>query len=440
MDYGQAQCVQLGLCAIYCLVVRAFLQRSGSTWRQSPFLSLCLGYSVACAASNFMRYSMQDRTALGVIGEQEYIEGTVVWWVCLTLTTAGYCALHRRRGATSCSQPMTTAGSRGRLETFYGLISAVGLIGFLTNPYRNVNYGNLNPSSPEAIVIGGLMVGGIFTMILATGAVGLFIVRPTLGYIPLLLTIFLFTYSGSKGMSAVLVLYIVYLTWKMKTRRPVWKVLRLLLPLMIYAVGLVLTLAVSFRGGGSDVRLSNAASTSLTRFTQQDVVAVLWANPDWMRESRNSYVFAQFASFVPGSLWHDKPRNPAYQVNALYAPGGSVTAASVSVFGSLLIACGRWAFLPPLIVLGFLLAKLDRYVCSFPNYLELEWTYVFSLVMILETVYVLAFLGMLLTLFCLRVNLTVHLHPRFVSTPGRNRPRLPRASATWTQKKWHSAV
>lgn len=399
--YTFAQYVQLALCVLYFVLTSAALRLRRSTWGRSPFLLLCLGYSVACAASNLMRAHSLDRTAQWVIAEEDYLRGTVVWWLSLISLTVGYLAIRMRHPKKVETPRPAARASRNRPEQFYAVLFVVGLTAFAFNPYRNVDFGHLNPSSPEAILIGGLLVSGVFTMMLTAGSLGLFIVQPVWGVLPVAATVGILTYSGSKGIGALLVIYIAYLIWKMRARRFAWRLANLLLPLVIYASGLALRQATMFRYGSSGLGLSGAVSMSLSRFTQQDVVAVLWANGDWMSDFSPRYSFAQVASFVPGFLWSDKPRNPAYEINALYARHGSVSAASPSVFGSLLIVFGPWWFLPAIALLGAILARLDRRISAFAHYREIEWTYLYSIAMMFETVYVLALFGFALTWCCL---------------------------------------
>ena len=422
--YTVTQYVQLALCILYYLLASAALRLRRTTWGRSPLLMVCLGYAVACAGSNLMRALSLDRTAQWVIPEQEYLKGTVVWWLSLFSVTAGYLAIRPRSGKAPDSFRSAALAHRNRPEQFYAALFVVGLTAFAFNPYRKVDFGHLNPSSPEAILIGGLLVGGIFTMMLTAGALGLFIVQPVWGVLPVALTVGILTYSGSKAIGAVLVVYVAYLIWKMRTRRFAWKLANLLLPLVIYASGLALRQASTFRYGSSDIGFSRAVTTAVHRFTQQDVVAVLWGNPEWVSDFAGRYSYAQVASFVPGFLWSGKPRNPAYEINALYAWHGSVSAASPSMFGSLLIMCGRWCFLPAIALLGAILARLDRRISTFPHYREVEWTYLYSVAMMFETVFVLALFGFALTWCCLWATQPANLRRRLPAGARESAPSV----------------
>jgi hypothetical protein len=399
--YTIAQYVQLFLCTVYYVLVRACLRRTRTTWASRPFLMVVLGYSVLCAVSNLMRESALDRTALWVIPKDEYLRGTLMWWLSLFSATAAYLAVHARFRNVSRTRRPSVRSSRCPAEYFYAALFLVGLTAFAFNPYRNVVYGHLNPSSPDVILIGGLLVGGIFTMMLTAGALGLFLLQPVWGAIPAAAAVGILTYSGSKGISALFVIYVAYVIWRMRHGRLVWKIASFLLPLVIYGSGLALREAVVFRYGGSEVPASAAVSMAISRFSQEEVFAVLWANPEWVSDFRPLYSLAQVTAFVPGFLWSGKPHNPAYEIDALYARNGPVSAASPSVFGSLLIMCGRWGLLPSVVLLGVILSFLDRRTAAFGNYHEIEWTYVYSIAMIFETVYVLAVIGISLSAWCL---------------------------------------
>ncbi len=420
--------IQLGqlLAWLICVTVtRHFLKQRKLTWRTSPYLLICFGYYLACIASNVLRYLLDDRTALWVIDVQDYLHGTVAWFGCLVISTAGYLLLRKRPSLRIGLVRTTTNRLTGsRLEIFYAMLFLAGVIGYVENPFRGMDYGQLAPKSYESILTGGLMVAGVCTAIAASGAVPLFIMRPAVGLPCIATMIVLLTYSGSKAMGAVFSVYILSLifTLRKQIRFRRWSWIGMTASAFIAFASLIASNA--FRFQTSEVSTANAFAASLGRFTHQEVMAVLWANPDWRSISRADYIYAEVASFVPGFLWEGKPRNPALEINRLYVHNGSPAAASPFVFGSLMIATNSVGMFFATLLFAGAMAVLDSRLCGLSRYLHLEWTYLYCLVMVFETVYLVGVILMAVLLVCAWViSLSeVPVIPIRRSTTSGNRP------------------
>ena len=383
--------IQIGqvLAWLICLTItHRSLKSSKIGWRRSPFLVICFGYYAASVASNLMRYLSNDRTVLSVMGGEDYLAGTLAWYGCLVVATAAYLVV-RKRNNRNMQRFGAIAGvlRDSRLELIYVAIFLSGLIGYFANPFRSTDFGHLAPTSYNSILMGGLMVAGVCLTVANAGAVPLLFVRPALGIPCLTAIILLFTFSGSKALGAVFTLYVAAILYKSSPQRGMRTLRLALVPMCIYGAFLSLMAATNYRFKNSDATSSGAGAAAIGRFTHQEVFAVVWANAEWRSDMRERYLLGQLTSIVPGFLWDGKPRNPALEINQLYVNRGSPGAASPFVFGSLLLCTGSFGvfFVIPIFAGG--MALLDAHICDLRRYPHLEWTYCFSIIMMVETVF-----------------------------------------------------
>jgi hypothetical protein len=261
------------------------------------------------------------------------------------------------------------------------------------------------PQSLGEIAIGGLLVNAFIVNTLATVAVCLLRYKFLVGLLAISLVTWLYTTFGSKGMSAIYLLYLTTVFWRHRyqMRLGVLSWLFIFGSLVFFAIAL--PLGVKSRYGGS-YSFIEAAAVAVGRYTQQDVSAVLWSFSEWRKAFAKSYFVDNLLSFIPGFLFAGKPINPAYAINALYFGGsGPISAASPSLFGAIIIVTQEWLYWPVLLIVLIIIYKLDEFFCRHPKVrvlrFDYEWLYFYTLTLLFEATFTLA-LGQLFIVFLWR--------------------------------------
>jgi len=277
------------------------------------------------------------------------------------------------------------------------------------------------------MAIGGLLVSAFIVNTLATVAVCLLRYKFPIGLLAISLVTWLYTHSGSKGMSAMYLLYLATVVWRHRYQIRLGVLSWLLILGLLVFITIALPLGVKSRYGGS-YSFIEAAAIAVGRYTQQDVSAVLWSFSEWREAFAKSYVVDNLLSFFPGFLFAGKPMNPAYAINALYfGGGGPISAASPSLFGAILIVTQEWLYWPVLLLTLIIIYKLDTFFCRHPQVrvlrFDYEWLYFYTLMVLFEATFVIAF-GQLLIVFVWRQFLSRQ--SKTTSVPGRESgPVLP---------------
>jgi hypothetical protein len=415
LDYLSVQIGEALLCALGAYF--SWTSFRGRLPKRIPLALVVLyGYWFACIGSNFLRWAFGQWTALAVIDDGEYLFGATVWCVIMGIFTYAYLAATPFGDDVRAKpRPLVFPSEKRTLSrkaiAYCILVFGFGLTIYFLNPFRTVDFNLLTPSSVEEIVMGGLMISSVATMIAAAPVAGILLHRPLLGFLAVGTVTWLLANSGSKAIGAVFSGYMAALAFRNRRSMKLTAASWFLIPILLVGSVAAFRYAQTVRAGPSDdpVSLADSVGAAVVRFTQHDVFVVLWANPDFTASIRSNYVLAQITGFIPGFLWPDKPPNPAYEINDFCA-FGNTSAASVSVFGTLLIAAGRpWLFL--------LTAILGVYACRFDQFLQrsrdfgiLEWNHFYMLVSIFETVYVLAVPAFILTFLIRRIGSAQRTH------------------------------
>lgn len=251
------------------------------------------------------------------------------------------------------------------------------LIAKLANPYSGVDFGTQTASTETELQVGGLLIDGILTYCYTAFALAFLTLSFSAGIPFFLIGVFFLIATGSKGMAAG---YVVFAFFALRKRNSLPSQAVSKGRLVFYgaiATGLsltALTLATRLRFGTDDVSVLSALMSSVGRFTQQDVAAVVFSLDLWLSGFRWEYISGTLYAFIPGFIFPDKPINPAYEINNVY--GGGFTAASASIFGSLLIIFGYYLYWLALFGFAFLSAKIDKRITSIhriPRTKEYSW-------------------------------------------------------------------
>ena len=401
-DYALLQWIQIGASAVMLLVGRAFLKINSRTLTEAPFLPVVSGYIAASAMSNLIRYRTDDITALRGITEKEYSEATS-WWLCsaalflfVYLLIVSLLGARPSRGADRVMNLLK--GMRSR----YIFVVIVLLVSYFLNPFRLRDYGVLTATTSADLQVGGLLISGFLTQLIAAVSLPIALARLWSGLPFLAISVAILLATGSKAIAAVYVVvcgFKAHTTERSSTRfsglkRKIrsWFVLAILGA----CAGLLVVVSVSKRFNSSDVSLKSAMSASVVRFTQQDVASMIYARSEWRSELSRRYVRDTLYSFVPGFIWPGKPHNPAYEINALW--GQNFTAASPSLFGALFLACnGAW-YWSLLMFSGLSLGLIDGVTLRAQGIelsSHLHWLSIFNTAMLFEANFVIWFVQLI---------------------------------------------
>lgn len=367
------QLIQISIIAhsLLIFIIMYFFARK----RQFPiynfgFCLVVLAYSALSGMSNIIRDSIGHYTSLRAISEEEY-SSAAQWWI-LSITL--YCGIY----FLTRSENFRSAGGdlqHSYIRKYHGFddfrnTSAVYVIFTLSifilslkffNPYSKLDFGTITASSYNDLQVGGLLVDGILTYIYTALALAILPLSLWFG-IPsvLLATYFLFA-TGSKGMAAGYIIF-VYFAFQSRNNSNKIKITYLRKYLLMAGAILFASMLVVYssrtRFGEDDISLISALSSSVGRFTQQDVSAVVYTFDEWRSAFQIEYVKGNLLAFLPGFLFPLKPINPAYEINNIY--GGNFTAASPSIFGALFIIFNTYGYWIALPIFSYLSGKFDN--------------------------------------------------------------------------------
>lgn len=375
---------------IQSIVFFIFLYWHAQKARVSVFyfgiLLTVLLYNLLSSLSNLIRSSLGHHTALDVIGSQEYVVASIWWFCSITLFSVFYCIARapNLRNAIATNAAATNNGTAVQEQRIkfvqkriYFTILMLLLIAKLANPYSGVDFGTQTASTETELQVGGLLIDGILTYTYTAFALAFLTLSFFAGIPFFLIGVFFLIATGSKGMAAG---YVVFAFFALRKRNSLPSQAVSKGRLVFYgaiATGLsltALTLATRLRFGTDDVSVLSALMSSVGRFTQQDVAAVVFSLDLWLSGFRWEYISGTLYAFIPGFIFPDKPINPAYEINNVY--GGGFTAASASIFGSLLIIFGYYLYWLALFGFAFLSAKIDKRITSshrIPRTKEYSW-------------------------------------------------------------------
>jgi hypothetical protein len=388
ISYLQLQLMQIVFGLVLFGVIYSRLRKRGTPISQVPFLIVLIGYVLASAISNALRELTYDWTALRKIGALDYLVATVWWCASVCLTVVFYFAgSHSKFGrvkkpwAEHAAAPMVMK-TLSLARTPYIIVGFLVLGSIYLNPFRNTDFGVLTARSESDLVVGGLLTASLLAALFSGISIPLFLSNIWLGLGAVGISIVLFVGTGSKGMAPIFLLMTVWTLIRYRslpTLRQSRYLFRLLLPLFALSIPLVLLYSVRNRFQTDSIDLTQAISAALGRFTQQDVAAVIQQSGTWREAFREEYLRGVILSFVPGFLWPGKPINPAYAINSLYSYG--FTAASPSLFGSLLIGTSDWAYWLVLPVISYGIGIFDNYFAgtrSAEIRVHYEWYLIYS--------------------------------------------------------------
>ena len=264
---------------------------------------------------------------------------------------------------------MSERGILRKTRLWYICCATVLVAGLYLNPFRGRDYGVLNATDVYDLSTGGLLVSGILLFLLSAVTIPLLICRSILGLGFLLISLWLLLGTGSKAIGVVYFvvtcLELFRAGGKFWTKCGRWRLSVTNIFLMGTAAiavaaicAALLAKSVSKRYGGEHVAVTAAASAAVGRFTQQELACLIHAEDDWREKFARTYIVDTVLSFVPGFVWHGKPKNPAYEINSLMGRG--FTAASPFLFGAIFLACDGHAYWPLLVIVAVLLGGIDR--------------------------------------------------------------------------------
>jgi len=399
MDYAQWQYFQVSLSSALAIYVFLTVRRRQIGIIQAPYVWVVIGYGIVSPLSNLIRWSTNDFVSLNTIAASDYDQASLVWCASLILTVGVYVwRLESEKRVSTISNERLAIPNRANSYTI-GLIALTVL--YLLNPVRGNDFGTLEPRSMNDLSVGGLLVGAILFNVIATFAAILLRYSTWSGLLATSAVAWAYSQSGSKGIVAVYLLYMVVNILR-QPRQGLWRHLAKPLALVVLLSIVIALPAAVERRSGETVSLAAALQAAGGRFTQQDVFSVLWAFPDWRQSFARTYVEGNLLGFVPGVLFPDKPFNPAYQITNLFFGGaGPISAASPSLFGALLIVFQDWLYWPILLLATSLICKMDWLLCRSQrgekSRFDYEWLYISSLVALFETSFVVASYQLIIT-------------------------------------------
>jgi len=406
MKYPDIQYIQFALSMALGFLAWVIIRRIGTSWDKAPFVWVITGYGAFSAISNLIRWELFDHTALWVITEDLYLYATLWWCASLIVSVLAYLwmlnQLEKRVSTSVQCQAVVNGVHRASARVplshrvrFYIVAGIFLALLYLLNPFGKKDLGILAPKSIDSMAQGGLLIGSFIFNTLAAVAVCLLRYSPMVGLLAVSGVVWQYTGSGSKGLSVMYLLYLATFVWHQR-RQKRWRIISLIVTVgLLASIIVVLPIAISARYGGRYF-FTEALPILLGRFTQQDAAAVLWASPTWRASFAPLYIKHTLLSFIPGFLFRGKPINPAYEINALYFGGvGIISAASPSLFGAILIVVKEWLYWPTLILIIFIICKLDAFFCRHPlvedTRFDYGWLYFYTLVVLFEATFVMAF-------------------------------------------------
>ena len=386
MEFPQWQYAQIGLSLALAVLVWITIRRRQIAMDEVPFVWVVIGYAIASALANLVHWNSGDYRAVGsVITSSDYGQATVWWCASLMVTIIAYLQwLKSEKRVRASPERKTSIPNRGGP---YMLALIVVAVLYMSNPFRGVDFGTQNAPSVSDMRIGGLLVGGMIFVVFATLAVSLLRYAPLVGLSATLAAIWVYIQAGSKGMGAVYALYAATWVWRHRHQRP-WKYLaKPVVGAFLLLAAVALPAGVGVRAGVT-VSLAQSLSHAVGRFTLQDVASVVWSSPDWRISFAPVYVQSTLLGFIPGFIFPEKPFNPTYQITALYYGVERPTSASPALFGAVLIVVQDWLYWPALMLITFLVFKMDKSLCRSMRAarvrFDYEWLYFTGLVALFE--------------------------------------------------------
>lgn len=389
MSYPEWQYVQMALSIFWSIISWIVIRNKKINLSGILFVWIVIGYNFACGFSNLLRWDQGQYTAASLISSMDYDRATIWWCVSVSVAIGFYLtSLERRSKICGTSNDQIDA----RLGKIYLFIAVLLLAAFFINPYRAVDFGIFRAARTGDLGVGGFLVSGLILGPLASIASGLLRYSRLMGITFSSITILLFSQTESKAVAVAYLIYLAVFIWTQR-KRNLWKKLSIpIAGILLLLATLTLPITVGKRAGRS-VTLEESVTASLYRFTIQDAASVVWASPVWRAEYGPTYFINTLSGFLPGTLFPNKPINPAYEINSLYLGGGGyVSAANPSLFGSILLVFGDWFYWPVLLICVYIFMSIDRFFCRDTVVLSIRfdysWLYFYTMAMIFESNFV----------------------------------------------------
>ena len=381
--------------SILWLLSYRFISKKKISVRQFPFLNVLVLYFVLSALSNLLRSKLNHHNAENIIGLESY-GYSLIWWL---LSAFLFAIIYIRTVSKnlkfnkSVNNSLILSFSHENsllfiLKKLYILISIILVILIFLNPFSGSDYGVLSAKDESDLKVGGLLIGGLLLILLTSIVIPLLLVSPLFSISGIIFCVVMMINSGSKGMAGAYIVYIIFYLIKYKHYSPVFKnnnLRKIFIGVSLISIPFIITLANQLRFGDSSIGLLESLMSVVGRFTQQDVASVIFSKDEWRENFRFEYNLGMISSFIPGFIYPGKPLNPAYAINEIYGMG--FTAASPSLFGSLLISTYFTFYWPLLVFLAFIIGKIEGIFTSskkincLPHF---EWYLLYSWISLFE--------------------------------------------------------
>jgi hypothetical protein len=364
-----------------------------------PFGLCILGYGILCSSSSLYRAESGVLLSIDRIEPRQFVLA-IIWLLSAqsALLLAYILGVRTKRRFELRLHDICETDRKAIYKVCF-IVGLILLIINVINPFASKDYGMLTAVNKSGLETGGAMFGMFVFHPLAALVPAIYLFNKICGAAFGIYIIVSFILSGSKG-NAAAYLFIALMQINILQRKRLQKQVKNLLGsifkrgwmLLAYSsiAAVLITLSVSARYGDNKLNFKESIGGTLIRFNHHDLAEILYSETAWRENARFEYISNIFQSFVPGIFWKDKPLNFAYEINSL--TGSNFTAASPSIYGSVLLIADNTLFFPCIFILGLVLGYSDRVLRTLLkiNISEgIAWILVYTSCMIMEANWVL---------------------------------------------------